>query len=99
MTVVVVPHSREHTEGRFDIVGSVLSAVAVGALVLAIHEGPEVGWTEPLTAARPGRRRRRRHRLRRLGAAPDHPLLDLRVFRNRMLTVGLGQPADRLRAS
>lgn len=88
MTVVVVPHSREHVAGRFDTVGSVLSAFAVGALVLAIHEGPEVGWTEPISLAG----------LILGGAAAigfvvwelrqEHPLLDLRVFRNRMLTSG-----------
>ena len=88
MTVVVVPHSREHMEGRFDVVGSILSAVAVGALVLAIHEGPEAGWTEPITLA---------GLVLGGGAAigfvvwelrQRHPLLNLRVFRNRMLTAG-----------
>jgi EmrB/QacA subfamily drug resistance transporter len=88
MTVVVVPHSREHMEGRFDVLGSVLSAVAVGASVLAIHEGPEAGWTDPITVA---------GLVLGGGAAigfvlwelrQSHPLLDLRVFRNRMLTAG-----------
>src|SRR3954452_17927487 len=51
MTVRFVPHSREHHAGRFDLVGSVLSAVAVGALVLGIHEGPEHGWTSTLAVA------------------------------------------------
>ena len=32
--------------GRFDTVGSVLSALAIGGLVLGIHEGPEQGWTD-----------------------------------------------------
>ncbi len=88
MTVVVVPHSREHIQGRFDVGGSILSAVAVGLLVLAIHEGPEAGWTEPITVAG----------LVIGGAAAigfvawelrqRHPLLNLRVFGNRMLTAG-----------
>ncbi len=88
MTLVSVPHSSEHHEGRFDTVGSVLSAIAVGALVLGIHEGPEAGWTAPITlvAIVVG-----------LAAAigfalwelrQEHPLLDLRVFRNRMLASG-----------
>src|SRR4029079_15764178 len=51
MTVRFVPHSREHHVGRFDVVGSVLSAVAVGALVLGIHEGPEHGWTSSLAVS------------------------------------------------
>ncbi len=83
MTIKFVPHSREHHAGRFDTLGSVLSALAVGGLVLAIHEGPEVGWTAPLTV---------------LGAVVgivsaiwfvrwelrhERPLIDLRVFGNR----------------
>lgn len=88
MTLTAVPNSREHTGGRFDTVGSVLSAIAVGALVLGIHEGPETGWTAPITlfgliagvAA---------------GVAfvvwelrQTHPLLNIRVFRNRTLASG-----------
>src|SRR5690606_26227222 len=61
---------------------------AVGALVLGIHDGPEVGWTAPLAL----------FGLIVGGLAlvgfvvwelrDPHPLLDLRVFRNRMLTSG-----------
>jgi len=85
MTLAVVPHSREDHEGQFDTLGSFLSAIAVGGLVLAVHEGPEVGWTEPLTVfgLTAGF----------LGAAwfawwesrVENPLLDLRVFKNRSL--------------
>lgn len=85
MTVAVVPRSREEQEGRFDTLGSFLSATAVGGLVLAVHEGPEVGWTAPLTVfgLTAGV----------LGAAwfawwesrVENPLLDLRVFKNRSL--------------
>ena len=49
MTVRVVGNSREDHGGRFDTIGSVLSAVAIGGLVLGIHEGPERGWTDALT--------------------------------------------------
>jgi hypothetical protein len=49
MTVSAVRNSREASEGRFDVLGSVLSAVAIGGLVLGIHEGPEKGWSHPLT--------------------------------------------------
>lgn len=88
LSVLNVPHSHEHQEGRFDTVGSVLSAVAVGALVLGIHEGPEAGWTAPITLAGVI-----------VGAVAavsfvvwelrnPHPLIDLRVFRSRLLGAG-----------
>jgi EmrB/QacA subfamily drug resistance transporter len=85
MTLVYVPRSREEQDGQFDTLGSFLSAIAVGGLVLAVHEGPEVGWSDPLTVfgLTAGF----------LGAAwfawwesrVENPLLDLRVFRNRSL--------------
>jgi EmrB/QacA subfamily drug resistance transporter len=88
LTVVVVPHSVEHVEAGFDIAGSLLSVVAVGGIVLAFHEGPEQGWTAPITlaAAAAGL----------LGAAAfvavelrrDHPLIDVRIFRIRGLAAG-----------
>ena len=51
LTAAYVPHSVEHTEAGFDIAGSLLSALAVGGLVLAFHEGPERGWTDAVTVA------------------------------------------------
>ena len=88
LTARYVPHSREHQEGRFDIGGSVFSALAVGGLVLGIHEGPEIGWTSALAMFGLA--------LGVVAAASfviwelrqDHPLLDLRVFRNRSLAAG-----------
>ena len=88
LTVVVVPHSVEHVEAGFDIAGSPLSIVAVGGIVLAFHEGPEQGWTAPITLAAAG--------AGLLGAAAfvavelrrDHPLLDVRIFRIRGLAAG-----------
>lgn len=46
-----VPNSRETAEHPFDVAGSVLSAIAIGTIVLAVHEGPEKGWTAPLVVA------------------------------------------------
>ena len=51
VTLRVVGNSREDHAGRFDTVGSLLSAMAIGGLVLGIHEGPERGWTDALTLA------------------------------------------------
>ncbi|HMG42625.1 MAG TPA: DHA2 family efflux MFS transporter permease subunit [Acidimicrobiales bacterium] len=89
LTFAVVPNSQERGPGRFDVAGSVLSVLAVGGIVLGIHEGPERGWTDPLAAA---------------GLAigivglvgfiawelrTAHPLLDVRVFANRALSAGI----------
>ncbi len=88
MTVKYVPHSREHHVGRFDLAGSVLSAMAVGLLVLGIHEGPEHGWSSNLAVVGV---------IGGLLAAcvfiwwelrQERPLLDLRVFANRALAGG-----------
>lgn len=88
MTLKAVGNSREAQDGRFDTVGSVLSAVAIGAIVLGIHEGPERGWTDTLALGGlvVG--------LAALAAfvawelRQDHPLLDIRVFAHRGLAAG-----------
>ena len=88
LTWTSVDNSREVHEHSFDTLGGVLSAIAIGGLVLAFHEGPEHGWGEPLTllgivAALVG------------GAAfvwwelrHPMPLLDVRLFQNRALASG-----------
>lgn len=49
ITMVNVPNSREGDSHSFDVIGSVLSALAIGGLVLGIHEGPERGWSDSIT--------------------------------------------------
>ena len=88
LTIAFVPHSVEHTEAGFDVAGSILSAVAVGGLVLAFHEGPEQGWNAPITVAALA--------AGIIGAAVfvavelrrEHPLLDVRIFAIRGLAAG-----------
>jgi EmrB/QacA subfamily drug resistance transporter len=88
ISVRVVGNSREDHSGRFDTVGSVLSALAIGGLVLGIHEGPEKGWSDPLTVAGlvvgvVGLVAFVAWELRR-----THPLLEMRLFRDRSLAAG-----------
>ncbi len=88
LTALFVPHSVEHSEGGFDITGSLLSAIAVGGLVLAFHEGPARGWSAPVTlvalaAGILGSLAFVLVELRR-----DHPLLDVRIFAIRGLAAG-----------
>ncbi|MDW3221180.1 MAG: MFS transporter [Acidimicrobiales bacterium] len=88
MTVRHIPNSVEHSEHPFDVVGSLFSMLAIGGLVLGIHEGPEQGWTAPITLGSIAIgiigsiafvAWERRH---------VDPLLDVRVFRNRALSGG-----------
>lgn len=85
---IVVPHSREHVETGFDIAGAVLSAVAVGGIVLGIQEGPERGWTGIVTLAGLLIGAVATIAFVRLELRLEHPLLDLRLFRHRGLATG-----------
>ena len=72
----------------FDIRGSIVSAIGIGLLVLGIIEGPERGWTDPVTL------------IGLLGGAvflatfvwvelrTDEPLLDPRLFGHRGFATG-----------
>jgi len=48
---LVVPDSADPSETNVDPIGGVLSALAIGGLVLGIIEGPVKGWTSTVTAA------------------------------------------------
>jgi EmrB/QacA subfamily drug resistance transporter len=88
MTWRVVGNSREDHEGRFDVLGSVLSALAIGGIVLGIHEGPERGWTSGIAlfglvvgvAALLG--------FIAWELRNSRPLLEIRLFANRGLAAG-----------
>lgn len=45
----VVPESSEANPPKLDLVGALLSLVAVAATVFGIIEGPEQGWDDPIT--------------------------------------------------
>lgn len=88
MTLRSVPNSREPSEHGFDVIGSLTSAVAVLGLIFVLHEGPERGWTAPVTILS-----------LLIGAAAavgfvawelrqPAPLLNVRLFRERGLASG-----------
>jgi EmrB/QacA subfamily drug resistance transporter len=88
MSARFAPNSKEASEHPFDTLGSVLSAVAIGSIVLGVHEGPEKGWTATLTVVPMVVgvvclvgfvAWERRHR---------EPLLDIASFRDRSLAAG-----------
>jgi EmrB/QacA subfamily drug resistance transporter len=88
ITFASVPNSRDAQVHRFDVAGSICSAVAIVGLITALHEGPVHGWTAPLTvvalgAGALGLVAFAVTQMRRPG-----PLLDLRMFRSRALSSG-----------
>ena len=72
-TLAIVPATRESRPPRLDPIGTLLSATGLAALVFAIIEGPERGWSDPLTASALAFGAAAHRRLRRLGAAPARP--------------------------
>lgn len=88
LTVVVVPHSREHVEAGFDVAGTVLSVAAVGGLVLAIQEGPERGWTDLVTVGALVAGLLASLWFVKVELGREHPLLDVRLLGDRALGSG-----------
>ena len=87
-TLAVVPNSVDPAADRLDVVGGLLSLVAVSGVVLGIIEGPERGWADPVTLAALAAG---------VGAAVvfvlwelrhPRPLLDPRLFRLRGFSAG-----------
>lgn len=88
LTLRSVPNSRENSAHRFDTVGSLTSMLAAAGLILVLQEGPERGWSAPVTvvslivgvlAAIVFAIWELRH---------PAPLLDVRLFRQRGLATG-----------
>lgn len=87
-TLLVVPTSADDDPPRLDVLGGLLSLLAVGSLVFGIIEGPERGWGDAVTltglvVGAAGAFAFVRWELR----AP-HPMLDPRLFRSRALSAG-----------
>ncbi|MER6172730.1 MFS transporter [Streptosporangium sp. NPDC001681] len=89
MTLKSVPNSRERSGHGFDTIGALVSTVAVVGLIFVLQEGPERGWTAPVTLislavgliAALGFVAWQLHRR-------DASLLDVRLFRERGLAGG-----------
>lgn len=88
LTLRFIPDSREKTVHRFDIVGSLLSIIAMIGIVFTLHEAPGQGWDNPMTLIS-----------LIIGIAAvfgfvlwelrqQEPLLDIRLFRKRGLSSG-----------
>jgi EmrB/QacA subfamily drug resistance transporter len=88
--VFLIPNSKDPNPPRLDPVGAVLSIVGLFALLYAIIEAPDQGWTDPVTLA-----------AFVIGgivlgaffvweARSDHPMLDLNFFKNPRFSVASG---------
>jgi EmrB/QacA subfamily drug resistance transporter len=88
VVLAFVPTTRSTEHVGLDPIGTVLSAVGIGALVLGIMEGPTHGWSDPLTVAALviGVVLAASFVLWELRA--EHPLLDPRLFRYRGFATG-----------
>lgn len=82
------PNTMDEDHVALDVVGAAFSAAGIGALTYGIIHGGEDGWTSPAVSLALG-----------IGIASligfalwelrqDHPLLDVRVFRNRWFSIG-----------
>ena len=87
-TAAFVPNSVEHAEAGFDVRGSLLAVAAVGGLVLALHEGPEQGWTALITVVAFAVGLASAVTFVVVEKCTPHPLLDVRVFAIRGLASG-----------
>jgi EmrB/QacA subfamily drug resistance transporter len=87
-TVVIVPATSDPDAPRVDLVGSMLSVLAIGGLVLGITEGPERGWSNPLTLAGLIGGVVGLVAFVAAGLRSERPLLDPRLFRNRRFSSG-----------
>jgi EmrB/QacA subfamily drug resistance transporter len=87
-TIVVVPSTSDPNAPRVDVLGTVLSALAIGGLVLGITEGPERGWLRPLTLAALIGGIFTLVAFVVVSLRADEPLFDPRLFRNRGFSAG-----------
>jgi len=87
---ILVPHSKDSTASPLDPVGALLSIVGFSALVFAIIEGPNHGWTSTASLLWFA------GAVAALGAFAwwewhtRHPMLDLRLFKDRRFAVSSG---------
>jgi EmrB/QacA subfamily drug resistance transporter len=83
-----VPSTRGEREAPLDLGGAVLSSLGIGALVLGIIEGPEQGWSSPLTVVALVAGVGLLVGFVRRSLRVDEPLLDPRYFRHRGFATG-----------
>jgi MFS family permease len=84
----ILPTSKDHTAPRIDIGGSLLSIAGLGTLVFGLIEAPHWGWLSTRSAATLALAVALLVAFVRWEQRVDHPMLDLRLFRERRFGVG-----------
>ncbi|WP_218005810.1 MFS transporter [Actinomadura hibisca] len=88
--LLLAPETRDRRPQRFDGTGALTTAVAIGALVFAIIEGNDRGWTRPATVAALLVTVTAGTAYVVLGLRGGRPLLDPRLFGVPMFRAGVG---------
>ena len=83
----LVPKSRDPEKTPLDLPGALLSIVGLGALVYSIIEGPSHGWLSGTSAATFGLAIVALALFIWRETAAEHPMLDLRLFKDRRFSV------------
>jgi EmrB/QacA subfamily drug resistance transporter len=87
---VFAPESRDETESPLDPVGAALSLVGLSALVYAIIQGGEKGWSTTTVIGAAALAVVALALFLRWELRSDHPMLPLDFFRDRRFTLGSG---------
>lgn len=87
-TFVFVPETSDPALANLDPVGSVLSLVGIGGLVLGITEGPVKGWDAPITLAGFSAAAVGLIGFVLFELANERPMLDVRLFKLRAFGAG-----------
>jgi EmrB/QacA subfamily drug resistance transporter len=87
-TLLFVPESAHPEAPRLDTAGALLAMVSLTALVFSIIEAPEAGWAAPRTLGGIAAGLAAGVVFAIWELRQEHPMLDLRYFRNRRLSAG-----------
>lgn len=87
-TLWIVPESRDDERRPLDVVGALVSIGALGSLLFAVIEGPELGWGSPAVLGMFAAAVALVWAFVRWERRVRHPMLDPAYFGNRLFSLG-----------